>query len=335
MPETDTTQQFFLDYGKFAYAEGFLGNDTNDDAIEAVLRYGKQITEHSLQHYELFTNSFNKNNLTYHNLLYYHVYGDYRMVIDNDKASYRYIAPDFRNPEARRDVFEQPVLRKSETEYFLEDYIDNSRLDIINGIYNDVANDGQLVYDFNNVPWLTQELSREGTGSKFNIPSIGTQIVKLHSFGNASQSIKEAMINEMLEMVAFYERKYDLMPDYIKIDDNAEVSRLAGLRPEDELNEDISDLFVIMLSQMRNNSEYIQLSGRKPNLNGDSVNKAIREIYTLRQDYDNDEAVSKFINTIFGSATQKFVEGDSVTLTFGRPETFENKVSYFGSAATV
>tara|TARA_B100001094_G_scaffold329982_1_gene394063 strand:+ start:2364 stop:6044 length:3681 start_codon:yes stop_codon:yes gene_type:complete len=335
MPQTDTTQQFFTDYGKYAYAEGFLGKSPNAESVETVVtRYKNNITEHSLQHYELFTNSFNKNTLTSHNLLYYHIYGDYRLVIDNERTAYRYVSPDLQSSQ----VFTSPTLSVLSDQYFLRDYLTVQRFDRVNGIYNDVGNDGQLVFEFGDVPWLTQELSREGTGTKFNLPSIGTQIVKLHSFGNASQLIKEAMINEMLEMVAFYERNYVSIPEYIKITDNTEVISLAGLRPAagarpaDELNENISDLFVIILSQMRNNPEYIELGGRTVNLNSDAVNNAIREIYTLSQDYDNGEAVSKFVNTIFGSATQKFDVGNPVQLTFNETN---NKLQLIADQLTV
>jgi len=335
MPQTDLSQQFFTDYGKHAYADGFLGKSPNAESVETVItRYKNNITEHSLQHYELFTNSFNKNTLTSHNLLYYHIYGDYRLVIDNERAAYRYVSPDLQSSQ----VFTSPTLAVTSDQYFLRDYLTDQRLDRVNGIYNDVGNDGQLVFEFGDVPWLTQELSREGTGTKFNLPSIGTQIVKLHSFGNASQLIKEAMINEMLEMVAFYERNYVSIPEYIKITDNTEVISLAGLRPAagarpaDELNENISDLFVIILSQMRNNREYIELGGRKVNLNSDAVNNAIQEIYTLSQDYDNGEAVSKFVNTIFGSATQKFDVGNPVQLTFNETN---NKLQLIAAQLTV
>ncbi len=314
MPNVDTSSQFFTDYGNFAYAEGFFGPDPDAESVGTVLdRYSKNTREHTLQHYELFTNSFNKKRLTSHNLLYYHVYGDYRLVMEEGRPRYRYVAPDFTSS----DVFEQPVLRKSETEYFLDDYLDNQKVGDISGIYNDVSNDGQLLFQFGEVPWLNGEIDREGTGTKFNLPSIGTQITKLHSFGNASDQIRDAMIGEMLELVSFYERNYDRIPDYVKIDTNDELIDLVGLRPADALNEDISDLFAILLTQLRNNPEYEEISElRVTKLDDDKVNRMIRELYTLDMDHDNESAVSRFVNVLFGAATQKFERGDVVQLTF-------------------
>ena len=313
MPNVDTSSQFFTDYGNFAYAEGFFGPNPDAESVATVLdRYSKNTREHTLQHYELFTNSFNKNNLTSHNLLYYHVYGDYRLVMEDGRPRYRYIAPDFTSS----DVFEEPILSKSETEYFLEDYLTNQKIGDINGIYNDVGNDGQLLFQFGEVPWLNGEIDREGTGTKFNLPSIGTQITKLHSFGNASDQIRDAMIGEMLELVSFYERNYDRIPDYVKIDTNDTLVDLVGLRPADVLNEDISDLFAILLAQLRNSPEYRELTGRITDLNSTAVNNMIRELYTLANDHDNESAVSRFVNTLFGAATQKFDLNDDVNLTF-------------------
>ena len=313
MPNVDTSSQFFTDYGNFAYAEGFFGSNPDAESVATVLdRYSKNTREHALQHYELFTNSFDKNNLTSHNLLYYHVYGDYRLVMEDGRPRYRYIAPDFTSS----DVFEEPILRKPETEYFLDDYLNNQKVGDISGIYNDVSNDGQLLFQIGEVPWLNGEIDREGTGTKFNLPSIGTQITKLHSFGNASDQIRDAMIGEMLELVAFYERNYDRIPDYVKIDTNDTLVDLVGLRPADVLNEDISDLFAILLTQLRNNPEYLELGGRITDLNSTAVNNMIRELYTLDMDHDNESAVSRFVNVLFGAATQKFEEGDLVQLTF-------------------
>jgi len=313
MPNVDTSSQFFTDYGNFAYAEGFFGSNPDAESVATVLdRYSKNTREHTLQHYELFTNSFNKNNLTSHNLLYYHVYGDYRLVMEDGRPRYRYIAPDFTSS----DVFEEPILRKTFPEYFLGDYLNEQNIGDINGIYNDVGNDGQLLFQFGEVPWLNGEIDREGTGTKFNLPSIGTQITKLHSFGNASDQIRDAMIGEMLELVAFYEINYDRIPDYVKIDTNDTLVALVGLRAADVLNEDISNLFAILLAQLRNNPEYLELGGRKTDLHSTAVYNMIRELYTLNNDHDNESAVSRFVNVLFGAATQKFEEGDLVQLTF-------------------
>ena len=305
MPRIENTDSGYFDTyrGDYAYAEGFFGPDPDAESVATVLdRYSKNTREHSLQHYELFTNSFDKNNLTSHNLLYYHVYGDYRLVMEGDKSRYRYIAPDFTSS----DVFEEPILRVEGNNYFLGDYLNNQKVGDISGIYKDVSNKGQLLFQIGEVPWLNGEIDREGTGTKFNLPSIGTQITKLHSFGNASEQIKDAMIGEMLELVAFYEKHYDRIPDYVKIETNDTLVNLVGLGAADVLNEDISDLFAVLLTQLRNNPEYLELTGKITDLTSTAVNNMIRELYTLDMDHDNESAVSRFVNVLFGAATQKF-----------------------------
>ena len=67
---------------KYAFSESF-GEFTDKDTEDAVLtRYKKHVIDHILQHYEIHVNSHNRATLTSHQLLYYHVYGDYRLVLD-------------------------------------------------------------------------------------------------------------------------------------------------------------------------------------------------------------------------------------------------------------
>ncbi len=304
MPKVEESSNFFDEYREFAYSEGFFGDSPNAEAVDIVLsRYKKNVTEHAVQHYELFTNSFKKERLTSHNLLYYHVYGDYRMILDGGSPKYSY-----KSVPKDRNFLEDPIIEKEPNRYFLEDYIDAERDGTISGVYNDVTNDGQLEYKIEEVNWLNQEIEREGTGTKFNLPSIGTQIVKLHSFGNASDSIKKALIEEMKQLVAFYEDNYDLLPDYIKIAENDEKRDFANLGAGDVLNENISDLFSVFFNQLQRNPEYIDLhtrQGLKDSLSQTPTN-TLRNIHIENQEHDNESAVSKLINSLFGAATRMF-----------------------------
>ena len=70
---------------KYVFSESF-GNFTDKDTEDTVLnKYRKNVIDHILRHYEIHVNSHDRKKLTSHQLLYYHVYGDYRLVLDKDK----------------------------------------------------------------------------------------------------------------------------------------------------------------------------------------------------------------------------------------------------------
>ena len=180
---------------KYAFSESF-GEFTDKDTEDAVLtRYKKHVIDHILQHYEIHVNSHNRDNLTSHQLLYYHVYGDYRLVLDDKKPKFVYKTTGYTETNI---LLGAPI-----DEYYLNNFLNQEEEGIINGIYDSVKNDGALKYDTEKVDWLNTELQKRGTGTKFNLPSIGTEIVKMHAYGNASDDIKKGLIDEMYALSEF------------------------------------------------------------------------------------------------------------------------------------
>ena len=148
---------------KYAFSESF-GEFTDKDTEDAVLtRYKKHVIDHILQHYEIHVNSHNRADLTSHQLLYYHVYGDYRLVLDNSKPKFVYKTTGYTETNI--------LLGASMNEYYLNSFLNKEEEGIINGIYDSVKNDGALKYDTEKVDWLNTELQKRGTGTKFNLPS--------------------------------------------------------------------------------------------------------------------------------------------------------------------
>tara|TARA_B100000287_G_scaffold25541_1_gene24699 strand:+ start:1987 stop:5106 length:3120 start_codon:yes stop_codon:yes gene_type:complete len=297
----------FGDYG--------VANPNDVDAITNVLRYKKHLTNHALQHYEMYANSFDKNELTAHSLLYYHVYGDYRLVLEDGgdgkkKARYAYMSPDLSD----RDFVNTPVIRRGNRDYFLGPFLENPGKDEINGIYKEVDQSGNLQLEIGEVEWLKEELQREGSGAKFNIPSLGTQVTNLHAYGNMTNQIKDGLVEEMKSLVAFYENKNN-SPSYT----NGSIQDIVDITGIDEDNiamdgevSNVSALFAIMYQQIINNPEYD--STNVTDLRAPNIRREMSELYNSNFDYDDESAAEKFVNILFRGTAGKFDEGDQVTL---------------------
>ena len=292
----------FGDYG--------VANPNDVDSITSVLRYKKHLTNHALQHYEMYANSFKKNELTAHHLLYYHVYGDYRLVLEDGKARYAYMSPD----SSDSDFVNTPVIRRGNREYFLGPFLENPGKDKINGVYKEVDNSGNLQLEIEEVEWLKEELQREGSGAKFNIPSLGTQVTNLHAYGNMTNQIKDGLVEEMKSLVTFYENKNN-SPSYTNgsIDDIVNITGInqGDIAMDGEVS-NVSALFAIMYQQIINNPEYD--STNVTDLRAPNIRREMSELYNSESDYDDESAAEKFVNILFRGTASKFDEGDQVTL---------------------
>ena len=252
-----------------AFSHGFFGEHPGNDSVDTVKeRYQKNIKQHTLEHYEIYANSHTKAALTSHQLLYYHVYGDYRLTLDeNNKPRFVYRTFEKIDDNGRRITTEiRPTLLGSNglcsgdlrQEFFLNSYLKTEKDGIISGIYDKVTNEGGMSHNINSVDWLNTEMRKQGTGSLFNLPSLGTQIVKLHSYGNASDGIKKALIGELEELVEYYEDNNGYNhPDVFFDQTTDELLELlnSGLREdsndritEDTLNEDLPGLLAVFVT---------------------------------------------------------------------------------------
>ena len=322
------------------FSGAFSGDPLNAESVDVVLsRYKKNLQEHTLQHYEMFANSHKKADLTSHNLLYYHVYGDYRLVLDSESKGrfvYRtYDNSDIMFKEASLPTFVENygVNIKGERDpnqynYFLNPYINAEKNGRLSGIFNSVTEKGGLLYEFGEVEWYNKELGRQGSGTRFNLPSLGTEVVKLHAYGNASDNIKKALVDEMIALAEFYDDsttterpsifgyfKNDEGDIVMSDDDWMELTRHDNI---DDINTNISPIPAVFVKQVLTNIEIEELndgfSADTPVLNEDSVRKKVKEAYSDSHSLDQDTMISKVMGALFGSSTQKFYIGDSVTI---------------------
>ena len=293
---------------KYAFSESF-GEFTDKDTEDAVLtRYKKHVIDHILQHYEIHVNSHNRDNLTSHQLLYYHVYGDYRLVLDDSKPKFVY--------KTTKHTETNILLGAPMDEYYLNNFLNQEEEGIINGIYDSVKDDGALKYNTEKVDWLNTELQKRGTGTKFNLPSIGTEIVKMHAYGNASDDIKKGLIDEMYALSEFLDsednrNEYPVLysEDAIDLVNKFLVNPFMAPR---EFNGSVSKSIAVLIESFLTNSEYRELYGTYPTEKTNplplekNIFKTLRDIYDIDNDYDTEGAISKIVSTLFAKSTQKF-----------------------------
>jgi len=328
---------------KYAFSESF-GEFTDKDTEDAVLtRYKKHVIDHILQHYEIHVNSHNRDNLTSHQLLYYHVYGDYRLVLDDSKPKFVYKTTEYTETNI--------LLGAPMDEYYLNSFLNKEEEGIINGIYNSVKDDGALKYNTEKVDWLNTELQKRGTGTKFNLPSIGTEIVKMHAYGNASDDIKKGLIDEMYALSEFLDsednrNEYPVLyktteniPDSERevyafnavnrllarynasvVEENKRIQEMLLDQPDNPdgteavFNQYVSKSIAVLIESFLTNSEYRELyDAFETNLpDEENILKTLRDIYDIDNDYDTEGAISKIVSTLFAKSTQKYNVGDEV-----------------------
>ena len=293
---------------KYAFSESF-GDFAGKDSEDAVLtKYKKNVLDHILRHYEIHVNSHNRLLLTSSQLLYYHVYGDYRLVLEDNKATFQYkTSPDTENRTLLDSI--------TTGEYYLNSFIGTEQPNIINGIYDSVEIDGAIKHKIESVDWLNTELSKRGAGTRFNLPSIGTEIVKMHAYGNATSEIKSGFIDELQALSSFVDSN---TPPVIYNQDTMVIVNRQTFTPLDSasFNNDVSKALAIFMEALFTNQEYTELyTIPDPSLpNQDRVKNELRNVYEANGEYNTKGAINKMASAIFGSTERKFNTGDEVIL---------------------
>jgi len=337
-----------------AFGEGFVGDNLDKESVEKVLnQYQYNVKDHILEHYEIYTNTHRRQAITSHQLLYYHVYGDYRLKLVQNETDGRW-TPRFvyrtyphteQEPSLDRLVGSSIVRdedgKQTDTinnrrEFFLNSYLRNtgyrSEQDKqIGGVFRKVTKDGGLLHDFGKVGWLNTEMNKQGTGTLFNLPSLGTEIVKLHSYGNASENIKKALKKEINVMVDCYEKNIRNQPivfhdDYIEdagdeiID--CEVLDLINYGATsnqelsfDQLNPDVSRLIAVFVLSVLTNNEYRELKSISTSLpRENTILQTLRNVYNIDNENDNYSANNAMVEALFAKSGQSFYIGDQVRI---------------------
>ncbi len=210
---------------------GLLAASTKSEDVSFVdSKYTTNVVNHILEHYELNVHSLisppagaaNLNNaaVTLPALTFNHVYGDYtldyvpaaapnpamtrlqmRQVVDH--TTLQVSTADFSDPAALLPLPVAPPAGLYAT-YPLNPFINECQDDTLNGLYQDVSTYNNITHIDSTtgvIPWLVEDLQGDGLGSRYLLPSIGTQVVKIHETGNRTDELKSIFVEEMMACV--------------------------------------------------------------------------------------------------------------------------------------
>ena len=147
-----------------------------------VATYARSIEDHMLRHYEMaaltMTGSQPGTQLNIMDLIYYHTYGDYRMVYEGGKIVFKYLAL---NPA---DI----GTKRHEASNNIDRII--ARGNPIAGV-NYVYHTTQPKYRVLDIDWMNQELNKGSSGMRLMLPSIGTLTMMTYGYANINQELQK------------------------------------------------------------------------------------------------------------------------------------------------
>jgi hypothetical protein len=136
------------------------------DAEAVVGKYKKSILEHTEAHLKLMFKSMDPTTLRFNSLVRHTVEGEYQLVLNGTRAEFQF------NRSQIAGLYNTQV-----------------PLSIQNGI--------PLSFHTTVPNWFSTEINTTGNGAKFMLPSLGTEVIKLHTFGNQTDLIKKCFVNEV------------------------------------------------------------------------------------------------------------------------------------------
>jgi len=336
------------------FSDGFFPKSPTERDLETMQKYRRNVVEHITEHYEMHARTVSTNNvppnsqITLPRLLFYHVYGDY--TLDYVGASLRYTMrqiPDYVNFGNEFRTLRGPVSEYPDNQvYPFERYMSELKDDELTGLYGsttftppnllDVTGvkkvNERVVIDHRTdaIPWIERELNDVGVGARFMLPSIGTQIVKLHELGNKSDILRDSFREELLECANHVS---DLGDDMWLDDNSGFIEKYSFLDTHitdylllgNDTNNELSPIMAVFLDMLSNNPDYQRLiadpvaASNVPTevqiTNKVSSNNGVYHT-NMGDKYDTDDAAIRNIASfLFRSGTQTFDIDDEVVIT--------------------
>lgn len=319
---------FLFEGGYLAAIGGGKGGsntrETKDASVEKVSKIGNNLKEHSKAHYNIYASQSlagdptNKaNTLSTLDLIYYHVYGDYRLTMLEEASS---DAPSFlkqqgsviRPSNVFRYISAPPQniksLKGATNGNFLKPYLDkeDANKDKLKGVLTE-----GLATEQSTTEWFQRALAFGSAANKFHLPSLGTMAVSTMGVAATAKEIALAA-TRMIETL------------HIFIEENRGTGNVSLLNfLEDPMigryatqENDVSLIYYIA-ETLIDNLEYKELIRRFPSQIPDDsdIRKACEDSYAFGNGFDAAEA---FIRQILNSTSLKFGLGMPVRVKAGK-----------------
>ena len=304
------------------YSEG-----VNDAAVEKAVALGKNLLNHIKVHYGLFASqdlprfqpdgSIDASALTALDLIYYHVYGDYRLVMapnETDSAP-NYLKSPFPTTVLRyKTTTPQPAkidVNADKDLHFLSEHLATERFDMLHGVLEKQGTTPAMT------EWFVKELAFGSSAMKFHLPSLGTMAIANYTYKNIQKGLSEGLAETLEQMMDGVRYNRSKLPPALKSKWDANVEYGADHCPDEELA--ANPLIFQIAKAITLNPEYIELQSRYPEvpISGTILGFA-KNAYKKESLYD---AAKYFCEQLLKQTSAVFVPGVPVTFKAGAPAT--------------
>jgi hypothetical protein len=276
--------------------------DKIKDSESAIKGYSKFLQDHMKVHYEHFVRSSKNKAATAPeaiayagfnllDLLYYHVYGDYRMVYRDNKLQLKYITLDPSAVGTKGASFKEKNVN--------DGILHRLHKDGIVGVYRPGSSekDAHPAYGVAKISWMDDEINKGSSGFRLMLPSIGTQIINTFAFGNINTLFKKFVISMMKNLNSFI---------YSRIDD----LEMHG----EELSAGETDyVLTYLLNALKTDPDFIELNTGEPDYQYGigNVESSIKDAF---KEVTAESAIRVFADKYIQDAGPKFTIGEVVYL---------------------
>jgi len=232
-----------------------------------------------LRHYEMFvqtaTHGVRESTINIMDIIYYHTFGDYRMVLVGNKIEFQYRTlkledegqPEKGNVGNKSQYKGNPVA--------ISNVVERADTPGINYVYAPGPS-----YNVTEVEWMKQELNKGSSGLRLMLPSIGTLMMSTYGYGNINVALAS----------------------FIKIS----LIKLSGILREE--NED-ADILRYMVDAIKADSRWgsVRASVEVDN----TLEDTLRDSAAGRQ---REESIKHFTDQLIESTTSRFTLGSEVRI---------------------
>ena len=153
--------------------------------------YTRSIEDHMLRHYEMFTLTMTRGlpntRLNLMDIIYYHTYGDYRMVYEDGKIVFKYRTLDNDKLGVKPHSKSRPIA----------ELLSRDEKDGVNYVY---APGTVPTYEVQDIAWMNDELNKGSAGMRLMLPSIGTLMMTTYGYANINQELKKLLQNVLIKL---------------------------------------------------------------------------------------------------------------------------------------
>ena len=284
----------------------FLLKDTGEDSINKAVGFANNISEHLRTHYAIYVSQDlpspgTPSDFNILDMIYYHVYGDYRFSLEGNTAVYKYqSAPpqnalDSLSAVTKGDFMDFVLSKEANYEGQLKGMLVGEELDTKMGA----------------TEWFQRELRFNAGASKFHLPSLGTMAmatlgVRPNNLGAVKKSAKE-MLTLMADFI-MDNRTEEQIPKFLR--DNFDSTTVLG----SSKGKNDAKIFHAIHEALVSHPDYLDLVTNQPEQTPDipALEKALTDAYKFGS---MPEAASGYIDALLQAANLKFNMGMPVRLT--------------------